>query len=155
MRKHYAQKAEKRLQPEHQAGGSVATQKLIAARCGVSQMTVSRVLRGDASISEETASGILTVAREMGYDPLAQDAARRLVLRRSGQKVANYLVAVVLPQEGLQQTYYTSMVQGVSANAHQCRLLRLAGESSHRWLIQLRNADLLPPRRCRRYAHPL
>ena len=112
MRKHFAQKAEPQT-PSEQPAGNSATQKLIAARCGVSQMTVSRVLRGDASISEETASSILTVAREMGYDPMAHDAARRLVLRRSGRKVANYLVAVVLPQEGLQEAYYTFMVEGV------------------------------------------
>jgi len=96
-----------------QPSGTGATQKLIAARCGVSQMTVSRVLRGDTSISEETASSILTVAREMGYDPMAHDAARRLVMRRTGRKVANYLVAVVLPQDGLQQAYYSSMIHGV------------------------------------------
>ncbi len=49
----------------------------------------------------------------MGYDPLAHDAARRLVLRRSGRKVANYLIALVLPQQGLQEVYYTSMIQGI------------------------------------------
>ena len=97
---------------EERGTGRAATQKLIAARCGVSQMTVSRVLRGDTSISEETASSILTVAREVGYDPMAHDAARRLVLRRSGRKVANYLVALVLPQEGLQHAYYATMLQG-------------------------------------------
>lgn len=98
--------------PASTAPGGAATQKLIAARCGVSQMTVSRVLRGDASISEETATNVLTAAREMGYDPMAHDEARRLVLRRSGRKVVNYLVAMVLPQEGLQHTYYASMLQG-------------------------------------------
>ena len=59
------------------------TIKDIAIRSNLSHTTVSRVLnrRGDAFISEQTRQRILTLAREMGYQP--NTIARALVTGRS------------------------------------------------------------------------
>lgn len=48
---------------------SIPTMAAIAARAGVSQVTVSRALRGDPRHSEKTRTRILAIAEEMGYRP--------------------------------------------------------------------------------------
>lgn len=53
------------------------TIKDIAKRVGVAPSTVSRVVNGSASISEETKSRILQVMEEMNYHP--NSLARNLV----------------------------------------------------------------------------
>src|SRR5258707_8276704 len=56
--------------------------KDVAARAGVSFQTVSKVLRGQGSVSAETRAWILAVAEELGYVPNA--VARSLVSQRTG-----------------------------------------------------------------------
>ncbi|ALU73425.1 LacI family transcriptional regulator (plasmid) [Rhodococcus erythropolis R138] len=53
----------------------------IAARLGLSQSTVSRVMRGDPAVAERTSKRVLAAARELGYVP--NSAARSLVTRRA------------------------------------------------------------------------
>jgi len=72
------------------------TIKDIAIRSNLSHTTVSRVLnrRGDAFISESTRQRIITLAREMGYQP--NTIARALVTGRSNT-IALAISAVVHP----------------------------------------------------------
>ncbi|RME60361.1 MAG: LacI family transcriptional regulator [Caldilineae bacterium] len=55
--------------------------RTIAEKAGVSPSTVSRALRDDPRISEETRQLVQTLAQEMGYVP--SQVARSLVLRRT------------------------------------------------------------------------
>lgn len=54
---------------DEQTQSSIPTMAAIAARAGVSQVTVSRALRGDPRHSEHTRARILAIAKEMGYRP--------------------------------------------------------------------------------------
>ena len=54
----------------------------VARLAGVSAMTVSRALKRDASVSQETRARVLEVVREIGYVPDA--TARLFATRRSG-----------------------------------------------------------------------
>jgi DNA-binding LacI/PurR family transcriptional regulator len=54
----------------------------VAARCGVSYQTVSRVANGSRFVAQKTRTRILEAIHELGYRPNL--AARRLVTRRSG-----------------------------------------------------------------------
>ncbi|MFL6836794.1 MAG: LacI family DNA-binding transcriptional regulator, partial [Bradyrhizobium sp.] len=44
-----------------------ATMATVAARAGVSAMTVSRALKSDGAVSEETRRRILAAVEELGY----------------------------------------------------------------------------------------
>jgi len=88
------------------------TQKGIAARCGVAQSTVSRVLSGDARIPAETAALVLDAARELGYDPAVHDIARRLVSRRRGQRVRTSQVAALFPVMPFEHGFFRPMLHG-------------------------------------------
>src|SRR5437588_5930564 len=55
--------------------------KDVAARCGVSFQTTSKVLNGKGSVSAATRARILHAAEELGYVP--NFAARSLVVRRT------------------------------------------------------------------------
>jgi DNA-binding LacI/PurR family transcriptional regulator len=54
----------------------------VAARCGVSYQTVSRVVNGSQFVAEKTRARVLKAIHELGYRPNL--AARRLATRRSG-----------------------------------------------------------------------
>ena len=56
--------------------------KDIAARAGVSFQTVSKVLQGKGSVSQETRAWIQEVAEQLGYVP--NTLARSLVSQRTG-----------------------------------------------------------------------
>ncbi|MBY4114578.1 LacI family DNA-binding transcriptional regulator [Rhodococcus fascians] len=53
----------------------------LAAHLGLSQSTVSRVMRGDPAVAERTTKRVLEAAHELGYVP--NSAARSLVTRRA------------------------------------------------------------------------
>ena len=77
-----------------------ATLDDVAARCGVSYQTVSRVANGSALVAEKTRARILEAITELNYRPNL--AARRLATRRSsvigmvGTKVTYYGPAQVM-----------------------------------------------------------
>jgi DNA-binding LacI/PurR family transcriptional regulator len=62
-------------------GRPAPTLEEVAARAGVSRATASRVLRGDAKVSERAREVVLAAAREISYAPNL--AARSLVTGRS------------------------------------------------------------------------
>lgn len=61
---------------------STVTSHEVARRAGVSQATVSRVLSGNARVSDGTRAKVQAVATELGYQPNA--AARAMRARRTG-----------------------------------------------------------------------
>lgn len=69
------------------------TMQDIAARCGVSASTVSRVLNGSSQISEATKRAVLNAATELGYVP---DIFARS-LRSDAQRIAGIFVNSVSP----------------------------------------------------------
>lgn len=82
-----------------------ATQKDIARRAGVSQATVSMVMKGqyEAHVSESTVKRILAVANELGYAP--NRFAQALKTRRS------MTVALVVPD--ITNPFYPSLMRGI------------------------------------------
>jgi DNA-binding LacI/PurR family transcriptional regulator len=89
------------------------TLKDIAAHCGVGKSIVSYALRGVPCVKPETRARILAAAAELGYDPAAQDAARRLVAHRHAGKTLAHMVALVLPQDFYQGEYFSRLFRGV------------------------------------------
>ncbi|GAA5193375.1 LacI family DNA-binding transcriptional regulator [Rugosimonospora acidiphila] len=76
----------------------------VAARLGVSAMTVSRAIRGDSGIAEPTRQRVLAEVAALGYRP--NDLARRL---RSG--LAHGLVGLVVTS--LANPFYSQLSVGV------------------------------------------
>lgn len=81
----------------------------IAIKAGVSKATVSMVLnKKDASISEETRSRILSVAKEMSYIP--NSIARSLSTNKSGT------IGIILPD--ITNPFYSEMVRAIEDRAN-------------------------------------
>lgn len=79
------------------------TIKDIAKRAGVSHPTVSRALRGNPLISDETSERIRQVAREMGYHPSA--AARSLK--------TNQTQALGVVVRNIDDPFFSEILQGI------------------------------------------
>ncbi len=90
------------------------TMQEVAERCGVSKMTVSLALRGDLKqVSQETIDHIQAVAREFGYNPGANHAARRLALKKSNQPVLNNTIGLLLWEGFYEVNYDQTLFRGV------------------------------------------
>lgn len=89
------------------------TLKDIAKRCGVDVSTVSRALRDPHMFREELTQRIVSTAAELGYDPMRQDWARRMSLRRHGKEAINHLVALVYPPNFYIIPFYANLFQGL------------------------------------------
>jgi DNA-binding LacI/PurR family transcriptional regulator len=87
--------------------------KQIAARCGVHVMTVSRALRDHPRISAETTRRVKVMAARLGYDPLGNADARRLVARRLGQVVPNQVIGLFLPRGFHRVRHFNEIHAGV------------------------------------------
>lgn len=85
----------------------------IAERCGVSTWTVSLALRGNPRINPTTAEHVQTTATEMGYNPALQEAARRLVSKRSSIQITNQVIALFLPRALSQAAYFFDIFHGL------------------------------------------
>ncbi len=82
----------------------VARIKDIARDLGVSSMTVSKALRNQFDISEETRKRVVKRAEELGYQPNL--LARGLVTRRT------YLIGIVIPD--LMQSCFAEVIKGAA-----------------------------------------
>lgn len=87
------------------------TMRDVAARLGVSTMTVSRAIRGDTGIAESTRQRVLAEVEALGYR--RNDLARQL---RSGQ--SHSLVGLIVPN--LANPFYAQLAVGAEqvASAH-------------------------------------
>jgi len=97
------------------------TIKDIARRTGVSHSTVSRALRGDPLISEETAERIRQAAQEMTYTPSA--AARSLKTNRS------LVLGVIV--SSIDDPFFSEIVFGIEDIAQQAGYRLFIAASQH------------------------
>lgn len=99
---------------EENATGKTATMRDIAQYCGVNQSTVSRALRDDSRLGKETITRVREVAQLLGYDPMRNQAARRLALIRHGQHLLNYTIGLFFMHSGFSQSNYFGRIhQGI------------------------------------------
>jgi DNA-binding LacI/PurR family transcriptional regulator len=92
---------------------AAVTLRDIAARCGVSNATVSRALRDPSSQNAETSRRIMETAQAMGYDQEVHHAARRMSLRKYGKEDINHLIGLVFPQHYYQAPYFNEIFEGL------------------------------------------
>jgi DNA-binding LacI/PurR family transcriptional regulator len=100
----------------------------VAARAGVSKSLVSRVMRGENSVSASSRAAVMAAAEELGYR--ANAVARSLVQRRS------YNVGVVVSD--LHNIFFAEVLDGLYA---------AAAEGGYRTLITTGNRDPLAEQR--------
>ncbi|MCI7768468.1 MAG: LacI family DNA-binding transcriptional regulator [Oscillospiraceae bacterium] len=84
------------------------TIKDVAKAAGVSVATVSRVLNNSAAVSEETASAVNNVIKEMGYSPN--------FLGRNLRKCETNNILAILPSA--EHTVYNDIIKGMQDAAH-------------------------------------
>jgi DNA-binding LacI/PurR family transcriptional regulator len=88
---------------------AAARLKDISLEVGVSVMTVSRALRGDARVAEETRGRILRVAERLGYAPDPYMARLMRVVRERKQTGLRAIIAVIrehVPDDALLSDSY-------------------------------------------------
>ena len=91
----------------------------VAHRADVSIATVSRVLNGNARVSEESRRRVFEAASELDYWP--NSAARSLTMRR------NHVLGVLLPD--LYGEFFSEIIRGIDHAAHQQRFHILLSSS--------------------------
>ncbi len=92
----------------------------IAARCGVTSMTVSRALRGDSRVAEKTRVKILEAAQDVGY----QIKAKQGRPRRTKAIVRPCVDVLIGTSTSRQAWYYSSLLvsleQELGRHQHDC-----------------------------------
>ena len=89
----------------------MAGRKDIADRAGVSKTTVTRVLAGNASVSEKTRDKVMRVIHELGY--VYNEVAAGLAKRK-----CTAVIALLVPD--MTNYYYLQMFNAMSRRAHEC-----------------------------------
>src|SRR3990172_8881096 len=84
------------------ASGRV-TAKEVAARLGISAMTVSRVMNKRSNVDEKTRRLVLTAAQELGYRP--DHIAKSLVLQKT------HTIGVVVPE--ITNSFFPEVIRGI------------------------------------------
>jgi DNA-binding LacI/PurR family transcriptional regulator len=103
-------------------GNSMTTTiKSIAKLTGVSHSTVSRALRGNPLVAEETAARIRLAAQQLGYLPSA--AARSLKTNRT--RILGVIVS------GIADPFFSEVLFGIEACAQEGRYSLFIGSSQH------------------------
>ncbi len=97
------------------------TMRTVARMAGVSAMTVSRALKSDASVSQETRDRVLDIVGRVGYVPDA--TARVFATRRSG------FVAALVPS--LNNSNFADTVHGMSEVFDAAGLQMLLGDTEY------------------------
>src|SRR4051794_38588852 len=88
-------------------------------RAGVATSTVSRALAESTLVSRATRSRVLAAAEELGYVP--NRAAQSLITGKTGN------IGIVVPDLG--NPFYTGVLRGVQARAHQAGYAVLLADS--------------------------
>ena len=101
--------------------GKPVTMRDVARAAGVSRMTVSRALRKDSPVSQETRDKILSVVREMNYVP--DQMAGSLTTKKSG------FVAVLVPS--LNNLHFAETVQALTEQLELLNLQILLGHTDY------------------------
>ena len=94
--------------------GPQVRMKDIAARAGVSTVTVSKALAGYSGVSESMRSRIVMLAQEMGYEPVTE---------RRKHKRSSFSVGVLVPEGYLSRTepLYSIILRYVSEECARCQ----------------------------------
>lgn len=87
----------------------VITLQDVADVVGVHKSTVHRALRGDPRVEATTTERIREVATRLGYDPDANQAARRLSFRKTGRTEPTRLIAMLYPVVFTRGAYFQRM----------------------------------------------
>jgi len=95
-----------RLQSSRFASGRV-TAKEVAARLGISTMTVSRVMNKRLNVDERTRKLVLATAQKLGYRP--NHIAKSLVLRTT------HTIGVVVPE--ITHSFFPEVIRGIEEEA--------------------------------------
>jgi DNA-binding LacI/PurR family transcriptional regulator len=101
------------------------TAKDVAAKLGISSMTVSRVMNKRSNVGEETRTRVLEAARDLGYSP--NRVAKSLVLRRTNT------IGVVVPE--ITHSFFPEAIRGMEEVAYQAQyrlILMHSAESAER-----------------------
>ena len=106
---------------EASAQSGAVTMQTVARMAGVSAMTVSRALKSDASVSQETRDRVLDIVKRVGYVPDA--TARMFATRRSG------FVATLVPS--LNNSNFADTVHGMSEVFDAAGLQMLLGDTEY------------------------
>lgn len=85
----------------------------VAKRAGVHKSTAQRALSGSGYVDEETLGLVQQAARELGYDPARQQAARALAMAKQGKFARTRTLAAFLPAGFHLGGYFTRLFQGV------------------------------------------
>lgn len=117
------------------------TQEDIAKRCGIDRSTVSLVFSNDPQIPASTAERVRAVARELGYTPNGQHAARRLSARRYGKTVLNRAILLLLPDYYHRANYFARIIEGIQDVLLTERVLSIISTQS----MLTNSLDELPP----------
>ncbi|MCX6134233.1 MAG: LacI family DNA-binding transcriptional regulator [Ignavibacteriales bacterium] len=99
--------------------------KDVAAKLGISSMTVSRVMNKRSNVGEQTRTLVLEAARELGYSP--NRIAKSLVLRRTNS------LGVVVPE--ITHSFFPEAIRGMEEVAYQAHfrlILMHSAESAER-----------------------
>jgi len=91
----------------------VASLRDIATACGVAISTVSLALRDDPRVTPATTAKIRAVAAQLGYDPLLNDAARRLLSRQKADVPVNNIIGLIFPRGYHQVNYFNTLASGI------------------------------------------
>lgn len=90
------------------------TQKDLAELLGISQMTVSRCLRGAPNVSARLQEKVLATAREQGYSLDAHYVASALQRRRAGLRhTTNVICAIIADNPRESNGYHRRLLSGV------------------------------------------
>jgi DNA-binding LacI/PurR family transcriptional regulator len=97
----------------------------VADRLGMSHMTVSRALRGAPGVSPATSARVQAAVVELGYNPAANHAARRMAMQRYDRTALNQVIALFFPRELPSSAYFVRQYLGVldEVEAHNFGLL--------------------------------
>ena len=101
------------MQDQHGNSERPVTLQDVAEYCGVTKATVSRALNGNQEINKQTASRIRAAAEALGYNPARFHQARRLAARKTGRRVLNHQVALILPAYFHTSRYFTELFHGI------------------------------------------
>lgn len=98
----------------------MATQHDIARETGLSQTTISRVLRGDSAVTEETRSRVAAACRKLDYRP---SIGARMLVRGRSAVVGLSLSGCSLPTDRYVSLLHQSLVLELSALGWGARLV--------------------------------
>lgn len=92
---------------------SPITQRDLARHLQISQQAVSRALRHDPRISDDTIARVIAAAKELGYDIAQHQAARRMALIKVGGVVSNHLVCLLAHDTFSEANYFSELFRGI------------------------------------------